>query len=211
MESARTAGDEGENDVLGQNPPLQSAVHPHLVGLRFHLQQALRGKHVFHLAGADAKGQGAECAVSGRVAVAANHRHAGLGQAELWADHVHNALAIAMNTVEADAELPAILVKLFDLLATELIDDGQRAVGRRNAVVDRGQCHLGTADFQTALAEALEGLRGSDFVDQVQVDVDQRGCARLLVDHVRIPEFFDDGSRHKVLTTNIRRLAPRQC
>ena len=62
-------------------------------------------------------------------------------------------------------------------------------------MVRGGESQVGAADFQTARAQAFEGLRGGDFMDQVQVDVEQRRSAGLLVDDVGIPEFFDDGAR----------------
>src|SRR5664279_2102282 len=56
------------------------------------LQEALRCQHVFHLAGADAERQRAECAVSGGMAIAAGDRHAGLGQAQFGSDNVYDPL-----------------------------------------------------------------------------------------------------------------------
>ena len=70
--------DQRENDVFGGHAGLERAVHVHLKRLRLALQQALRGQHVLHFAGADAEGQRAERAVRRRVAVAADHGHAGL-------------------------------------------------------------------------------------------------------------------------------------
>ena len=104
--------------------------------------------------------------------------------------------AVAVDAEAADAELGAVGLELRDLLRGNLIDNRQRAVGGRNAVVDRGDGQVGTAHFQAALAQALEGLRRRDLVHQVQVDVEQRRRAGLLVDYVRVPEFLDDGSGH---------------
>ena len=101
---------------------------------------------------------------------------------------------LAVNAEAGDAELLAVLLELRDLLGGDRVDDGQRAVGGRNAVVGGGDRQIRTPDLQTALAQTLEGLRRSDFVHQVQIDVEQRGRAGLLVDDVRVPDFFDDGS-----------------
>src|SRR5215469_1511548 len=54
---------------------------------------------------------------------------------------------------------------------------------------------IGTADVQPALPQHGERLRRSDFVDQMQVDVQQSGCARLLDHYVVIPDFFNDRAR----------------
>ena len=59
------------------------------------------------------------------------------------------------------------------------------------AIVRSGPAHL-----EAALAQTREGLRRGHFVDQVQVDVQQRRSARLLVHDVGVPEFFDDRAWH---------------
>ena len=108
-------GDEGQDDVLRRDPRLQAALHLDRERLRLRLEQALGGEHVAHLAGADAEGQGPEGAVGARVAVAADDGHARLGEAQLGADHVHDALALAAQGVEGDAELAAVLLEGLDL------------------------------------------------------------------------------------------------
>ena len=112
MDSARMAGpavlddvaggaadadlrDQGQDDVLGRDARRQPALTStaRVFGLR--LEQALRGQHVPDLAGADAEGQRAERAVGAGVAVPADDGHAGLGEAQLGPDDVHDALALA--------------------------------------------------------------------------------------------------------------------
>ena len=58
--------------------------------------------------------------------VAADDRHARLGDAQLRADHVHDALALGAERVERDAELLAVALQRLDLHARELVRD-QRA------------------------------------------------------------------------------------
>ena len=152
---------------------------------------------MLHFAGADAEGQRAERAVGGGVAVAADDGHAGLRESEFRADHVDDALPVAVHAEAANAEFGAVGFELVELFGGDLVDDGQRAIRGGNAVVGGGDGEIGTADFEAALAQALEGLRRGDFVDQVQVDEQQGGSAGLLVDYVRVPEFFDDGAWHK--------------
>ena len=73
--------DQRENDVLRAERPVFSVpVTRDAESLRGALQQALRGQHVFHFAGADAERQRAERSVRRGVAVAADHGHAGLRQ-----------------------------------------------------------------------------------------------------------------------------------
>jgi hypothetical protein len=112
-------------------------------------------------------------------------------------NHVDDALAVAVNTQTADAEFGAVGLELRELFGGDLVHDGERPVGGRNAVIGRGNGEIGTPDFQTALAQTLKSLRRSDFMNQLQIDVEQRRSAGLLVDYVRVPEFFDDGAWHK--------------
>src|ERR1019366_8258279 len=190
-------GNQREDDVLGGNARAEAAFHPPLEGLRLALQHALRGQHLLDFAGADAESQHAERAVGGGVAVAADHGHAGLGESQFGADHVDDALLAAVHAEAAYAELGAVGFELIELFQRDLIEDGQRAVRRRNAVVGGGDGEIGTPHLEAALAQALEGLGRRHLVDQVQVDEQQGGSAGALVDYVGVPEFFDDGAWHK--------------
>ena len=106
-------------------PGSQRAVHANGEGLGRPLQQALRREHVLHFAGADAERQRAERSVRGRVAVAANYRHARLGQSQLRPDHVHDALAVARKAVAFDAEIAAILFQPLDLRRGYFVENRQ--------------------------------------------------------------------------------------
>ena len=101
-------GDQRQDDVLGRHAGSQPAIDAHLEGLRLRLEQALGRQHVLHLAGADAEGERAERAVRGGVAVAADDGHAGLRQPQLGADDVDDALPVAADAVERDAELARV-------------------------------------------------------------------------------------------------------
>ena len=153
---------------------------------------------MLHFAGADAEGQRAECTVRGGVAVAADHGHAGLGETELGTDDVDDALAVATAAVAADPEIAAIGFQLRYLAGGDFVHDRQRRIGRGRRVVGGGDREVGAANFQATLAQALEGLRRSDLVDQMEVDIKQSGRAGLLVDSMGVPEFFDDGARHRL-------------
>ena len=67
----------------------------------------------------------AECAVGSGVAIAANHRHAGLRQTLFRTDDVHDALLVAIEAEAADAKLAAIGFKLGDLRGRDFINDRQ--------------------------------------------------------------------------------------
>ena len=129
---------------LGSDPRLQRAFHLHFVGLRLALQQALRCEHVFHLAGADAKSESSESAMSGGMAVAADYRHARLRQALFRPDDMDNALLAAVGTEERDAEVAAVFFKLVDLGRGNGIDNRQRTIMGGNAVIGGSHSEIGT-------------------------------------------------------------------
>ena len=82
-----------------------------------------------HLAGADAERQRAERSVRGGVAVAADDGHAGLRQALLRPDDVHDALLVAHAIVKTDAEIGAVLFHLVELRRADRVE--HRQVARR--------------------------------------------------------------------------------
>jgi hypothetical protein len=57
-------------------------------------------------------------------------------------------------------------------------------------VVHHGESEIGAANFASFGAQAGKGLRGSAFVDEVAVDIDERGLSGLFVDNVAVPDFL---------------------
>ena len=98
--------DRAEDQVLGGDAGAERAVVVDAHRLRAWLHEALRGQHVLDLARADAEGERAERAVRRRVAVAADDRHARLGDAELRPDDVDDALALGAERVDAGRRTP---------------------------------------------------------------------------------------------------------
>ena len=109
--------DDGEDEVLGGDAVGQRAVDLDRHRLRALQRQRLGGEDVLDLARADAERERAERAVRAGVAVAADDRHARLGEAELRADDVDDALAGVAHRVQPDAELRAVLAQRLDLRA----------------------------------------------------------------------------------------------
>ena len=92
---ARTPGnsnlpDDRQNEIFGRHATRPLAVNFNLHRLGFELRQALGSQHVLNFAGADSKCERAECAVRGRVAVAADDRLSRLRDAELRPDDVND-------------------------------------------------------------------------------------------------------------------------
>ncbi len=140
------------------------------------------------LRGADAVGKRAEGAVRRGVAVAAHDRHAGQCEALLRPDDVDDALAVVELVVILDAEVPGVLGQRPDLQRRFDILDAAAAVGGRHVVVDHGQCLVRCAHGAVGHAQALEGLRAGHLVNQVAVDIDQRGAVRRLFDQMVVPD-----------------------
>ena len=187
--------DERQDDVLGADARGERAVDADLVGLRVALEEGLGREDHLDLARPDPERERPERAVRARVRVAADDRHAGLGQAELRADDVDDALARRADAVERDAELGAVRLELRDLGGGLQVQHRQVARRRRDRVV-RGRHRLArSADADAARAKAGEGLRAGHLVHEMEVDGEDGGGAGVLADHVVRPDLVDDGAR----------------
>ena len=138
--------------------------------LRLALEQRLGGEDHLDLARPDAEGERPEGAVSGGVRVAADDRHARLRQAQLRPDDVDDPLAGRALAVERDPELLAVQLDLAQLVAGQLVGDGERRVERGDRMVGGGDGLVGAADLDATLAQAGERLRAGDLVDEMKVD-----------------------------------------
>ena len=80
---------------------------------------------------------------------------------------------------------------------------GHRQVARAggHVVVERRHREIGAAHLPAGQAQALEGLRRGDLVDQVQVDVEQVAAAAERVDDVRVPELVEQRARPRIPQT----------
>jgi|SRR5258706_15206563 len=102
---------------------------------------------------------------------------------------------LAVHVKEAHAGSAAIFLERLKLQARVGVDDGQRAIFGGDGVVHDGEGEIGAADFASFGAEAGKGLRGSAFVDEVAVNIDERGVAGLFVDDVTVPNFLIESFR----------------
>ena len=190
--------DRAEDQVLGGDAEAGHALvaDQHRLGLL--LDHALGRQDVLDLARADPEGQRAEGAVGRGVGVPADDRHAGLGNAELGTDDVHDPLAVGAQRVDRYPELGAVALQGFDLDARELVLDARgdgRAVGRR-VVVGGGERAVGPAHLAPGEPQPVEGLGTRDLVHEVQVDVQQVGARSA--DLVGVPELVEQGLCHQM-------------
>ena len=115
----------------------------------------------------------------------------GLGEPELRADDVHDALLGVVHRVERHAELGAVAAQRLHLGAGDLVGDRQLDVERGDVVVLGGQREVGPAHRPPGQPQPVEGLRAGDLVHQVQVDVEQVGLGPLApADQVLVPHLL---------------------
>ena len=120
----------------------------------------------------------------------------GLGEAQLRADDVHDALLDVAERVQPDPELLGVVAQRVDLGARHRVGDRLVPVDRGDVVVLGGQGQVGTAYRTAGQPQAVEGLRGGDLVDQVEVDVEKVGLPRRAPDDVLVPDFLGKGPAH---------------
>ncbi len=189
--------DDRQDQVLGGDVLGQLAVDRDGHGLRAGQRQGLGGQDVLDLAGADAERQRAEGAVRGGVGVAADDRGAGLGQAQLGAHDVDDALLDVAQRVQPDAELGAVLAEGLQLGAGDGVRDRLVDVEGRGVVVLGGDGEVEAPHLPAVLAEAVEGLRAGHLVQQVQIDEEEVGLALGAPDDVVVPDLLRECPTHR--------------
>jgi hypothetical protein len=131
-------------------PGLSAAVHAHRVTSSTAVAAGTASPARGHLAGADAECQCAERSVRGRVAVAADHRHARLCQSLLRSHDVHDALLLAAQPITRDSKVAAILLQLLDLRRRDLIENRQTTRRGRRRMIHRRDGQIRPPDLQSA-------------------------------------------------------------
>ena len=100
-----------------------------------------------------------------------------------------------LRAVERDAELAAVLARAARAAraACSSTTAGPRRAGCEWSIV--ATVRSGRRTFRPRAAQAGEGLRRGHLVDQVQVDVEDGGRARLLRDDVGVPDLLEQRAR----------------
>ena len=193
-------GEDAEREILGRKMCRQRAGHgkPHRPG--FAQPQRLRREHMFDLRGADAEGERAERAVGRGVAVAADDRHPRPGTPLLGGDDMDDAVARIAHLEPLDPVAFAILDQPGELRARLRIGDRGDAVGLRDGgdiMVEQRQRPPRLPHPASARLEPGKGLRRGDFVEQMEVDVEQ-GFAPVVEDAVAIPDAIEQRAGHTI-------------
>lgn len=116
--------DDRQNNVFRGYALRPFSIHHNVHRLRLALHQTLRGQHVFHFAGANAKRQRAKRAMRRSVTVAANDRLSRLRDSQLGPDNVHDPLILAVHIEQAHARFVAVLLQRIKLQLGILIHNG---------------------------------------------------------------------------------------
>ena len=130
-----------------------------------------------------------------RVAVAAGDRHAGLGEALLRADHVHDPLFAAGRVEQPDPVLATVALEFAHHRLGEFVRERTHLRIGRDDVIDGGASALGEAYRQPQLAQHREGLGARDLVNQVQTNEELDLSAGQLAHPVRVPNLLEECSR----------------
>jgi hypothetical protein len=191
--------DQREDEVLGRDAVGQGAVDRDRHRLRPCLREGLGGQDVLDLGGADAERERAERAVRRGVGVAADDGHPGLGESQLGADHVDDALVEVAERVQTYAELLGVAPEGLDLRPADRVLDRLVPVQGRDVVVLGGEGQVGTADGAAGEAQPVEGLGRGHLVDEVQVDEEEvrlTAPGRRCADQVLVPDLLGQGPAH---------------
>ena len=137
----------------------------------------------------NAKCERSKCAVSAGVTVAADNRHAGLREAQLRSNYMHDSLVGRVHIEQRNSEVPAILLQRLNLPGRNVIGDGSATRFSRNVVVDRGHCTIRLTHSAFCSAQTVKSLRRSHLVDEMQIDIQKRKLAGRHADNMRIPDF----------------------
>ena len=92
-----------------------------------------------------------------------------------------------------------VVVEHLELLSRDGVGHRLVDVGGGHVVVSRGDRQVGAAHRAPGQAESVEGLRGGDLVDQVQVDEEEIGLSLGGVDDVGVPDLLAECARGHAL------------
>jgi len=138
------------------------------------------------------------------VTVTADDGHARLCTSEFGTDDMYNTAMRTGHAVQSDSKLSGVDFHLFDLRRRHRIRNRDADGSRWDGMVHRGESLIGTADFESTLAQTREGLRRGDFMHEVQVNVEDGGRTFLLGDNVGIPDFLKESLWHNTFHMSLR-------
>jgi hypothetical protein len=94
--------------------------------------------------------------------------------------------------VQGNSEFSRVYFHLFDLGGGHRVRNWDIDRRRWDRVIHRSEGFIGAADFESALAEAREGLGRGNLMHQVQVNVQDSWRILLFGHNVRVPDFLEE-------------------
>ena len=182
-----------QRQILGPNRRAQVPANRDAHGFGAHLPDRLGGQHMRHLGGANAKGQGAECAMGGCMAIAAIHGKARQGQPLFRAHHMHDTLIGIAEAKQAQPVGARVLAQGFDHAPNIARGNGIAAAGG-GIVIDHSIGQAGLGHRRAARGQFGKGVVAA-LVHQVAINPKQRGPIRAAGDFMRLPQLVKQRGR----------------
>ena len=194
--------DDVKDHILGVDSGAKVAIDFDAADFESLERKCLRGQHIAHLGGTDAKGDRTESSVRGGVRIAACDRGTRLGDALLGADDVDDALLARREVEISDAEVIGIFAQRLHHFCGKWVL-WRVLVDRWHDVVDGGKSTLRELHLEAEVAKHAEGLRRSDLMDQVSADEELRATVGKRANGVGVPNFLEEIFSHGEQTAGV--------
>ena len=103
---------------------------------------------------------------------------------------MHDPLFGIVDVIEFNTEILAIGPQRLNLLSRNVIHDGQVPIHGGDVVIFGGKGLVRSTDFPGRRLEPGKRLGAGDFVDQMQVDIQQR-LLGIFMNDMLVPDFFE--------------------
>ena len=188
--------DDVENDILGVNAGTQLAGDIDAPDLEPAQRHGLGGKHIANLGRADAKRNRPKRPVCARMGIATSNGGAGLRDALLGADDVHNALPAGGTIKESDAKVRTVFAQFIHHGLRQWIAVRLHHLVGRHDMIHRRKGAVWHRHLEFQVAQHAERLRARDLMDEVRADEQLRLAIGQGADAVGVPDFFEEGFGH---------------
>ena len=178
-----------ESKILSRYPFAQFTVYGDAHRFRARLQYTLGSQNHFHLTRADAESDRPQSAVSGRMRISANDRHARQSQSTLRTHHMDDSVLRVHHPVMSQAEFFGILLQRIHLSPRNRVFNRLVLIVCRSVMVGHAEHFFGTQHFQPPCTKPCKRLRAGHFVAIQPINIKLRRTVLDRSHHVRIPYF----------------------
>jgi hypothetical protein len=96
-----------------------------------------------------------------------------------------------VNIEELNTKLFAVATQCLDLFSGSCVSDWKTAIGGRDVVIDSAESKIRASYLSACLAQTIKRLRRRHLMNEVQIDVEERGLTTRFTNNVRLPEFLE--------------------